>query len=144
MKLSVFYDHIIQAQEQTGKDIDTILKYVKDCGIDALEIRLSHLQEDKEVADKIQQAGLSVSCIFEFYEMGKVDETAKIKAHLDMAKSVSAPNIMIVPGFLEQTASAFRITLILLVIFFISSAPPYMLSASLFMLLLFHRSNRLL
>jgi sugar phosphate isomerase/epimerase len=101
MKLSVFYDHIVEAHEQTGKDIDSILKYVKECDIDALEVRLSHLQEDEEASRRIKQAGLSVSCIFEFYDMGKADETEKIKAHLDMAKELSAPNIMIVPGFLE-------------------------------------------
>ena len=101
MKSSVFYDHILEAHEQTGKDLDSILKYVKECGIDALEIRLSHLQEDEGAFDRIKRAGLSISCIFEFYEMGKKDETANVKTHLDTAKELSAPNIMIVPGFLD-------------------------------------------
>ncbi len=101
MKLSVFYDHVVQAHEQTGKNIRDILIDVRNYGVEALEIRLSDIQENSGVIDLIKQTGFSISCIYEFYEMGITDEIAKVKAHLDMAKSLEAPNIMIVPGFLQ-------------------------------------------
>jgi len=101
LKLSVFYDHVIEASEQTGKSITEILANVRNCGIEALEIRLSHLQESRDVIEQIKEVGLGISCIFEFYDMGIRDETKKIRQHLNMAKELQAPNIMIVPGFLH-------------------------------------------
>ena len=63
MKLSVFYDHVIDAHNQTGKDILDILKFVKDRGIIALELRLSHLQENPKIKEWVKEAGLLISCL---------------------------------------------------------------------------------
>ncbi len=101
MKLSVFYDHVIDAHDQTGKEILDILKIVKDQGISALELRLSHLQENPKIKEWVKEAGLLISCIYEFYEMGTCDETEKVSMHLQAAKELGSPNIMIVPGFLH-------------------------------------------
>ena len=102
MKLSVFYDHVLQAHDQTGKDIPEILRFVKNQGIAALEIRLSHIQENPKVTEWIKEAGLKISCIYEFYEMGTCEESEKVRVHLETAKDLGAPNIMIVPGFLHE------------------------------------------
>ena len=45
MKISVFYDHILQAAEQTGKEIPFLLQEAKDSGIDAVEINMTYLNE---------------------------------------------------------------------------------------------------
>ena len=101
MKLSVFYDHVIEAHDQTGKDIPEILKFVKDQGMIALEMRLSHIQENPKITEWVKEAGLGISCIYEFYEMGTLEETEKVSLHLQTAKELGVPNIMIVPGFLH-------------------------------------------
>ena len=44
MNLSVFYDHVLQASEQSGMSIRNVLRFVKQCGIDAVEIRLCHTE----------------------------------------------------------------------------------------------------
>lgn len=43
MKLSVFYDHILQAAEQTGKNVPELLAEAKNAGIDAVEINMTYL-----------------------------------------------------------------------------------------------------
>ena len=41
MKLSVFYDHILQAAEQTGKPLTELLDEVKSAGIEGVEINMT-------------------------------------------------------------------------------------------------------
>lgn len=48
MKLSVFYDHILQAAEQTGKNVPELLAEAKNAGIDAVEINMTYLNEHEE------------------------------------------------------------------------------------------------
>ena len=98
-KISVFYDHLLQAAEQTGKTIEEMLQYTKACGIDAVEIRLACLTENEEVFEQLKRNGLGISCIYEFYEMNKREETEHLKAHVEMARAVGAEKILVVPGF---------------------------------------------
>lgn len=102
MKLSVFYDHILQAAVQTGKSLEELLEGVKAAGIDAVEINMSYLCEHQEAYRLLQQAGLQVSCVYEFYEMEHRDEGEKAKRHLDTAGKAKAERILVVPGFFSQ------------------------------------------
>lgn len=101
MKLSVFFDHILQAQEQTGKTLEELLTGVRGAGIEAVEINLSYLCEHSDVWNALKAAGLGISCIYEFYDMGRRDESDKAKKHVDTATLVGAKRILIVPGFLS-------------------------------------------
>ena len=105
MRLSVFFDHILQAKEQTGKPLEELLAGVRDAGMEAVEINLTYLCENSQVWDALQNAGLGISCIYEFYDMGHYDETEKAKKHVDTAVSVGAKRILVVPGFLAGEAS---------------------------------------
>ena len=105
MRLSVFFDHILQAKEQTGKSLEELLAGVRNAGIEAVEINLTYLCEHSDVWNVLKAAGLGVSCIYEFYDMGHSDETEKAKKHVDTAVSVGAKRILIVPGFLAGEAS---------------------------------------
>ncbi len=105
MKLSVFFDHILQAREQTGKPLEVLLAGVRSVGIEAVEINLSYLCENPSVLDLLKTADLGISCIYEFYDMGRFDEEEKVKKHVDAAVSVGAKRILVVPGFLAGEAS---------------------------------------
>lgn len=105
MKLSVFLDHVLQAGEQTGKSVEELLAGVKAAGIDGVEINLSYLCEHEEVFGLLAQNDLKVSCIYEFYDMGRCDETEKSRRHVETAVKVGAKRILIVPGFLFGEAS---------------------------------------
>lgn len=109
MKLSVFYDHILQAREQSGELLTTLLSDVKKSGIDAVEIRLTYLLEHEETAALLKEAGLTISCIYEFYEMEKRDETALIEKHVKTAVRFRVGRILVVPGFFtEKEAEGMR------------------------------------
>ena len=105
MNLSVFFDHVLQAREQTGKSMEELLAGVKVAGIDAVEINLNYLCEHEEVLGLLAQNELGVSCIYEFYEMGRCDETEKARRHVETAVKAGAKRILVVPGFLFDEAS---------------------------------------
>ena len=105
MNLSVFFDHVLQAGEQTGKPLEKLLAGVKAAGIDAVEINLNYLCEHQEVLDLLAQNELSISCIYEFYDMGRCDETEKARRHVETAVQAGAKRILVVPGFLFDEAS---------------------------------------
>lgn len=105
MRLSVFFDHILQAQEQTGKSLEGLLAAVRNAGIEAVEINLSYLSEHFEVFAMLRSADLGISCIYEFYDMGRQDEAEKAKKHVDTAVLAGAKRILVVPGFMSGKTS---------------------------------------
>ena len=102
MKLSVFYDHILQAESQSGKTLEELLSGVKAAGIDAVEIRLEYLLEHEETLELLKRNGLGLSCIYEFYDMDCRNEAKKIHKHIETASRVHAGRILVVPGFLSK------------------------------------------
>lgn len=102
MKISVFYDHILQAADQSGKTISELLPGVRAAGIEAVEIRMEYLHEHEETAELLKRADLGVSCVYEFYEMESKDESEKIRKHIETASRMHAGKILVVPGFFSQ------------------------------------------
>lgn len=102
MKLSVFYDHILQAKEQTGKSLEELLQGVRAVGIEAVEICLTYLVEHRETLKLLKDADLGISCIYEFFAMESQDETRKLSQLIDTAKEVQAGKVLIVPGFVSE------------------------------------------
>ena len=103
MKISVFYDHILQAAEQTKKPLPVLLQEAKAASIDAVELRLSALLEKENIITLLQEAGLQISCLYEFYEMGKGAVSPMEERHVLTAAQVKAKKILVVPGFLEES-----------------------------------------
>lgn len=102
MKISVFYDHILQEKEQTGKDLMKILSEIRKTEISGVEINLSYLCEHEEIWECLKRAGLEISCIYEFYSMDRFDERKKAEQHIQKAIEVGTKRILAVPGFLSD------------------------------------------
>ena len=102
MKISVFYDHILQACEQSGKGILTIVRELKAAGIDGVELRLSYLLEHPEVLEWLGDAKLEISCLYEFYDMPGTDEREHGKKHINIASLLGVRNILVVPGLISD------------------------------------------
>lgn len=107
MKLSVFYDHILQAAEQTGKSLPELLQEAKNAGIDAVEINMTYLNEHEETYALLKAAQLAVSCVYEFYAMDSRDETERARLHVATAKKAGSGKILVVPGFFPEAASSY-------------------------------------
>ena len=107
IRLSVFFDHILQAEEQTGKHIPELLAEVKEEGISAVEINRTYLLEHPETLEMLETAGLQVSCIYEFYALERGRETEKARRHIEIARKAKAGKILIVPGFFSVETEEF-------------------------------------
>lgn len=107
IRLSVFFDHILQAEEQTGKHIPELLAEVKKAGISAVEINRTYLLEHPETLEMLETAGLQVSCIYEFYALERGRETEKARRHIEIARKAKAGKILIVPGFFSVETEEF-------------------------------------
>lgn len=106
MKISVFYDHILQASEQSGKEVLTLCREVKMNGIDAVEVCLGRLTGNDDIFEYLGDAKIDVSCIYEFYDMAGSDEKEHMERHINVASLVCAKNILVVPGFLDDCDAA--------------------------------------
>lgn len=101
MKISVFYDHIKEAAEQTQRPVAEILRKVRDAGITGIEIELKCLLENRaEILNSLESFGLQISCIYQFYDWGNDKNPGLAERHVDTAMSVGAEKILVVPGFL--------------------------------------------
>lgn len=107
IRLSVFFDHILQAEEQTGKHIPELLAEVKKAGISAVEINRTYLLEHPATLEMLETAGLQVSCIYEFYALERGRETEKARRHIEIARKTKAGKILIVPGFFSVETEEF-------------------------------------
>ena len=107
IRLSVFFDHILQAEERTGKHIPELLAEVKKAGISAVEINCTYLLEHSATLEMLETAGLQVSCIYEFYALERGRETEKARRHIEIARKTKAGKILIVPGFFSVETEEF-------------------------------------
>lgn len=103
MQISVFYDHITQAGEQSGRSLSSLLNACREWGIDGLEINYTQLKEGGFWLQRaLRKAGLKISCIYETYDFTHGEDLCRAKKHVDLAARVGAGKVLIVPGFLEE------------------------------------------
>lgn len=101
IKLSVFFDHILEGAKQTREPLETLLKEVRDMQIEAVEMHLGYLLEQKEIPELLRRFGLKVSSIYESYELEQGLDVEKARKHIEAAVQVGAEKILVVPGFLH-------------------------------------------
>ena len=102
MKLSVFLDHLLHAQEQSGKSLEEIFQLIKEWGITALELEGSYVYNNPAIIEKIKAAGLKVSSIYETHNFPNSLDFTSAKKHIDLAKELGAKSILVIPGFFSQ------------------------------------------
>lgn len=103
MKISVFYDHILQAMEQTNRTRLELFREVRAEGIEAIEISATHLKKDyRQLKEELKESGLTISCVYETYDLGKRGLWILVKKQVDLAKKVGASKILVIPGFLSD------------------------------------------
>lgn len=102
MRLSVFCHHILEAAKQTQRPLDDIMRDVRCMGISCVEADLSSLQADDSLAERLQNADLSIETINAFFDLGH-EHDAKVGLDLvDEAARRGVGNVLIVPGFMRE------------------------------------------
>ena len=106
MKISVFYDHILNASKQTGKPVADILAEAAAAGIQAVELDLHNFSDTADHLKLIADAGISAACINAHYSMDRAFDTAQAEAHIDAALRAGTNTILVVPGYLSEEEGA--------------------------------------
>lgn len=102
-KLSVFYEHIFEAAEQSSSTVTEMLEYAVKCGIDGLECDLWRLEEKEQVKYLFDSCGVKVSSIYNFFDFPHEDKnTCEIKYRklLETAAYFGTDKVLCVPGFI--------------------------------------------
>ena len=96
-KLSVFYEHILQACEQSGKTIPEVLAFCREQGISAVEMNYSLFASEREViAPMLSDAGLVISCMHETFDFSHDTDLGRAQQMLDTAASQQVVEVMAV------------------------------------------------
>lgn len=104
MRLSVFYEHIFEAAQQSGQTVEDVLKFAKGCGIDLLECDLWRLSDREGQRELFERCGVGVSCIYSHFDfLHDSSELSERKCHelLSTAQYFGAENVLCIPGFFE-------------------------------------------
>lgn len=108
MKISVFYEHILEAAEQEQISVSEVFKKASSYGIKGIEIENKRLWEDGEQIQKyLKEAHMEISCIYGFYDFSHGQKVEDGKKMVDLAKEYHSHKIMIIPGFLKRPERIF-------------------------------------
>lgn len=103
MKISVFYEHIIEAAKQENMPVEKICTQVSSLGITGVEIENTRLIEDKESVLKILKgASLSISCMYGFFDFAHSKDYKSGIEMIDLADELKIKKVMLIPGFLKK------------------------------------------
>lgn len=103
MKISIFYDHLLEAAQQRTESVADIMAEARKAGICGLEINLTCLLEQEAlVRELLEKQDMQISCIYEFFDWGNQTDISYGKKQVDMAKEMGAEKILVVPGFLSE------------------------------------------
>jgi len=104
IKLSVFYDHIIQAVSQAkgDKTLHQIMGYCSDFGIRGIDIEYSQLCADyDQISEALRYHYMEVASIYQFYDLRNRADIRTGKEQINMAHRLGVKRVLIVPGFLD-------------------------------------------
>ncbi|MDE7479031.1 MAG: ThuA domain-containing protein [Lachnospiraceae bacterium] len=105
MKLSVFYDHIIQAVDQSaGKyTIEDVMKCCSDFGIRGIDIEYGQLCADYDrICEALQYHYMEVASIYHIWDLKDRYDISVGKDQIDMAYKLGVKRVLVVPGYLEE------------------------------------------
>lgn len=102
MKLSVFYDHLLEGAAQRGISLSQALCEVRAAGIECVELDFDAVSADpKGLRATLQSANLHAGSLYGFFDFGHQNQSARARALLDCADDMGARYVLAVPGFLE-------------------------------------------
>lgn len=104
MKLSVFYEHIVEAATQTGKSVMEVCEIVHGFGIHGVDIETIRIDHNElEVMKQLANGNLTVNCVYAFFDFGNNPDCNRGYELVNTAKRVGAQKILVIPGFVKPT-----------------------------------------
>lgn len=105
IRLSVFYDHILQAVNQAKGDrsLNQVMKSCSDFGIRGIDIEYRRLCADYDrIEEALRYHYMEVASIYQFYDLRNSSDIRIGKEQIDMAHKLGVKQVLIVPGFLDE------------------------------------------
>ncbi len=103
LKLSVFFDHIREAAEQSGRTEEEVTACCAAAGIRGVEVEYRQFAErENTIRDLLGRNGMEISCFYEFFELGQNPDINHAREVIDKAKELGVERVMIIPGFLKE------------------------------------------
>jgi len=103
LKLSVFYDHAVQAARQSGQPIEKVLAAFKRAGIDAVEMDYETARgQILSIGGLLGEAGLEISGFYYNHNFNWNPSIESSKEMVDLASTLDVHRILMVPGFLDE------------------------------------------
>lgn len=99
MKKAIFYHHLAEASEQSGKSLREVIRYARSLGIEWVEMDYAVLSEDVSAVNVLKEEGLSISSTYAFYDFENNPDGSVGFSQIDCAKKIGCDKIMIIPGF---------------------------------------------
>lgn len=107
-QLSVFYEHIAEAAEQSDLPLEEVCRKVKSFGYDFVEMDAARLlREEASILPMLRNSGLAVNCIYNFFSLGEEEEhfesdRSQAERIISLAERVNCSRILVVAGFLKE------------------------------------------
>lgn len=99
MKISVFAEHLFEAEGQSGLPLDKLLRTVRGFGISGAEVDYERLAGNPQLSWLLRENGLEISCVYAFFDFAHRDDTERVRAVLKTLESCGARLLMAIPGF---------------------------------------------
>ena len=102
-KISVFYDHIKEANEQSHIEIGVMMKQLANAGIKAMEANYFEVKEHKEAFREYEKSyGIGLSCLYANIDLGKNPKDEEARKVIDLAVELGCKKVLMIPGFLPD------------------------------------------
>lgn len=104
MKISAFYENIMDAVNYEHLDTKTYLEQLKQDGMEKVYISYETLKNDQEesIPKMLQELELGVEGLYGFIFFDHVPLDESYKNMIDLAVKVNAGNVLFVPGFITK------------------------------------------
>lgn len=102
-KLTVFYDHILNAAKQRGATTAEIAAEITTCGISGVEMDYYMLKESGDaLAEELVRNGLPINSCYCFFDWANNPTDQSYTEVLDDLKRNGIGNLLVVPGFISR------------------------------------------
>ena len=104
MKISAFYENILEGARYDGVDIKTALAQLKQDGMEKVYFSYDTLKNDTDgtIRKMLRELGLEVEGLYGFIRFDRDPVDDSYQGMIDMAVTVNAKNVLIVPGFITE------------------------------------------
>lgn len=102
MKIAAFYENILQASRASGISVPEILQRLKDLGMDNIYLTPDSWKMDEEMLrETLPKIGLGIEGMHCWVRFTEDPETTLYQDYIDLALSIGAKNILLIPGMLS-------------------------------------------